>query len=91
MGDVEREFIIGTILLRADLDCPVNVNDQVAGNAFFARDGVIAEADDIRRAVFLKVVPVGLGDASVVGQNNADFAPDFRGCFGFYGPAQPIS
>ena len=54
VGDVEREFRIGSIVGRAFADGAFDVDDEIAGGGgFFAGDGVVAKADDIGGAVFV--------------------------------------
>jgi|GEM_PF-1915557 len=79
VGDVERELIVHVAAAGAFLHGPVNINDQVAAVVVgIARDGVVAEADDVGRPVLAKVFAVGLGDAFIVNEDEGDLAPAER-------------
>ncbi len=92
MGNVEGELVVDAFVFRADLDGAVDIDDQVAAPGIvFTGDGVVAEADDIGGAVLGKVFAVGLRDAVVINQNDADFAPLFGSGDGFEFFSQPIT
>lgn len=92
MGDVERKFVVDVAAVVAFLHGAVDVDNQVAAElGGFAGNGVVAEADDVGRAVLSEIFVVGLGDAPVVNQNNGDFAPSVGGGFGFQFPSEPVS
>ena len=92
VGHIERQLIVGLAPGGAFLHGPVDVDDQVATPSVgFAGDGVVAEADDVGGAVLPKIFPVGLRDAPVVNEDNADFAPG-GGCgFGLKPAPEPVS
>ena len=92
MGDVERQFIINTFMFRSSLYGAVNIDHQIAApRCVFSGNGVVAEADYIGRAVFTEIFPIGPGDAFVVHENNADFAPTGRCGDAFQFPPKPVT
>ena len=76
VGDVESEFGMDAVMVRAFLYRPFDIYDQVAGGAFFAGNRFAAEADDVGGAVFAEEFAVVLRNAFVVRQQQGDFLPD---------------
>lgn len=76
VGNVEGEFGVDAIVLRSFTHGTFDVDDEVAGSAFFAGDGFTAETDDVSRAVFTEKFAVILRNARIVRQQQGDFLPD---------------
>lgn len=76
VGDIERQFPMDSVVLRAFSQGALDVHQQIAGGAFFAGNGFATEADDIGWMVFSEKLTVGLCDAVVVRKNQSDFLPD---------------
>ena len=92
MGDVERQFMIGSTVIRADLHGAFHIDDQVAApGRIFTGDRIITETDDIRGAVPAEIFAVGALDAFVVGQHNAYLVPAGGGGGVLQPPSEPIS
>lgn len=76
MSNVKRQFGVDSLVVRAFLNRPLYVDNQIAGRAIFSRDGLAPETDDIRRTVFAEKLAVMLRDAFVIGQQKRDLFPD---------------
>lgn len=92
MGYIERELVVDAMVIRPDLHGAIDVDDQVtAPGQLFPGNGVVAETDDIGRAVLSEILAVGLRNAVIADEYDADFAPAV-GCRGVFKPAtEPIS
>lgn len=92
VGDVEGEFVVGALAGGAFLNGAIDIDHQIAAPCLgFAGDRIIAEADDIGGAVFSEIFPVGLGDAIVIDEYDADLAPCIWCGPGFEFIAEPFS
>lgn len=92
MGHIKGQFVVDALMFGAYLYGAVYINDEVACNAvFFARNGVIAKADDIRWPILTKVFTIGQGNAFVISEDNADFAPTLWCSFSGEFKPEPIS
>ena len=76
VGDIESEFGVDTVVLRTFTHGAFDVDDQIAGDAFFAGDRLAAETDDIGGMVFAEEFAVVLCDAGIIRQQQRDFLPD---------------
>ena len=92
MGNVEGELVIDSVVFGARLHGALDIDQHVAAQrGLFAGDRVVAETDDIGRAVFAEIFTVGSGDARIVDQHDGYLAPGFRYGSGFQPVAQPVS
>jgi len=76
VGDVEREFLVNPAMIRTFLHRPLDIDNQVAGAAFFAGNRFTAETDDICGAVFPEKPAVGLCNSFIVCKKQSDLFPD---------------
>lgn len=76
VGDVECQFGVDAVVVRAFLYSAFDVDDQIAGDTVFAGNRFAAEADDIGGVVFAEKFAVVLRNAGVVRQQKRDFLPD---------------
>lgn len=83
VGDVESEFRVDAVVIRALLHSPFDIDDEIAGGTFFARDRLTAETDDVGGAVFTEKFAIVLRDARVIRQQQGDLLPDGSGTDGF--------
>ena len=76
VGNVEGQLGVDAIVLRSFTHGTFDVDDQIAGSAFFTGDGFTTETDNVGRAVFTEKFAVILRNACVVRQQQGDFLPD---------------
>jgi len=76
MGNVEGEFRVDTAVPGALTYGTFNVNDEIAGDAFFAGDRLAAETDDVGGMVFAEKFAVVLRDTGIIRQQQRDLLPD---------------
>ena len=67
VSHVERELGIGPVMRGTFATGVFGIDDEVAGRFFiFARDGIVAETDDVGGLVFSEKFAVGVGNAAVI-------------------------
>ena len=76
VGDVESEFFVDAAVVRPFLYGPFDIDDEIAGRAFFAGNRFTAETDDIGGAVFTEEFAVVLRNPRIVRQQQRDLLPD---------------
>ena len=76
VGDVESEFGVDAVMLRTFPHGAFDVDDEIAGGTFLARDRLAAETDDIGGKVFAEKFAVVLRDAGIIRQQQGDLLPD---------------
>lgn len=76
VGDVESEFGVDAFVLRTFACGAFDVDDEIAGDAFFAGDRLAAETDDIGGPVFAEKFAVVLRNTGIIRQQQGDLLPD---------------
>lgn len=75
MRDVKSQLGIYSAVQRPFAYRALDIDDEITGGSFFAGNGVTAEADDIRGAVFTEKLAIVSRDAGIVRQQQGDFLP----------------
>ena len=76
VGNVENQFRVDAAVVRPFLYGPFDIDDEIAGRAFFAGNRFAAKTDDIGGAVFAEEFAVVLRNPRIVRQQQRDLLPD---------------
>lgn len=68
VSDIKRELGVHAVVIRAFLYRPFYIDDEIAGCAVFAWNGIAAEADDVRWPVFAEEFTIILSNTGIIRQ-----------------------